>query len=86
MAKCLAAVALDVGGATNGSVGHHSLCCNTRRPLDLLLSCPFDVEGAVLCTTLVEGGVAARTLEEGATLAGAGSYRGVKVLFRRCYW
>jgi hypothetical protein len=48
---------------------------------DLLLSCPFDVEGAVLRTTPVEGGVAARTLKEGATLAGAGSCHGVKVLF-----
>jgi hypothetical protein len=37
---------------------------------DLMLSCPFDVEGAVLRTTPVEGGVAARTLEEGAALAG----------------
>jgi hypothetical protein len=53
---------------------------------DLLLSCPFDVEGVVLRTTPVEGGVAARTLEEGAALAGVGSYRGVKVLFHRCYW
>jgi hypothetical protein len=53
---------------------------------DLLLSCAFDVEGAVLCTTPVEGGVAARMLEEGAALAGAGSCRGVKVLFRRCCW
>jgi hypothetical protein len=52
---------------------------------DLLLSCPFDVEGAVLRTP-VEEGVAARTLEEGAALAGAGSCRGVKVLFRRCCW
>jgi hypothetical protein len=51
---------------------------------DLLLSCPFDVEGAVLRITPVEGGVAARTLEEGAALAGAGSCRGMKVLFR-CY-
>jgi hypothetical protein len=49
---------------------------------DLLLSCPFDVEGAVLRTTPVEGGVAARKLEEGATLAGAESYHCVKVLFR----
>ena len=49
---------------------------------DLLLSCPRDVEGAVLRTTPVEGG----TLEEGAALAGAGSCRGVKVLFRRCCW
>jgi hypothetical protein len=49
---------------------------------DLLLSCPFDVEGAVLHTTPVEEGVAARTLEEGAALDGAGSCRGVKVLFR----
>jgi hypothetical protein len=57
-----------------------------RGVLDLLLSCPFDVEGAVLRTTPVEGGVAARKLEEGAALAGAGSCRGVKVLFRRCYW
>jgi hypothetical protein len=53
---------------------------------DLLLSCPFDVEGAVLRTTPVEGGVAARMLEEGVALTGAGSYRGVKVLFRRCCW
>jgi hypothetical protein len=47
---------------------------------DLLLSCPFDVEGAVLRTTPVEGGMAARTLEEGTALAGAGSCRGVMVL------
>jgi hypothetical protein len=53
---------------------------------DLLLSCPFDVEGAVRRPTPVEEGVAARTLEEGAALAGAGSYRGVKVLFRRSCW
>jgi hypothetical protein len=51
---------------------------------DLLLSCPFDVEGAVLRTTPVEEGVATRTLEEGAALAGARSCRGVKVLFHRC--
>jgi hypothetical protein len=53
---------------------------------DLLLSCPFDVEGAVLRTTPVEKGVATRTLKESAPLAGAGSYRGMKVLFRRCCW
>jgi hypothetical protein len=53
---------------------------------DLLLSCPFDVEGVVLHTTPVEGGVAARTLEEGAALAGAESYRGMKVLFSCCCW
>jgi hypothetical protein len=53
---------------------------------DLLLSCPFDFEGALLRTTSVEGSVAARTLEEGTALAGAGSCRGVKVLFRRCCW
>jgi hypothetical protein len=47
MAKSLAAVALDVGCATSGSV---SLCCNTRRRMEFVLSCPFDVEGAVLCT------------------------------------
>jgi hypothetical protein len=52
----------------------------------LLLSCPFDVEGAVLRTTTVEEGVAARTLEEGAALAGTGSCRGMKVLFCRYYW
>jgi hypothetical protein len=40
---------------------------------DLLLSCPFDVEGAVLHTTPVEEDVAARTLEEGTALAGAGN-------------
>jgi hypothetical protein len=53
---------------------------------DLLLSCPFDVEGAMLRTTPVEEGVAAHTLEEGAALAGAGSCHGMKVLFRRCCW
>jgi hypothetical protein len=53
---------------------------------DLLLSFPFEVEGAVLCTTPVEGGVAARTLEEGATLASARSCRGVKLSFRHCWW
>jgi hypothetical protein len=53
---------------------------------DLLLSCAFDVESAVLRTTPVEEGVAARTLEEGAALAGAGNFHGMKVLFRRCCW
>jgi hypothetical protein len=53
---------------------------------NLLLSCPFDVEGAVLHTTPVEEGVAARTLDEGAALASAGSCRGMKVLFHRCCW
>jgi hypothetical protein len=38
---------------------------------DLLLSCPFDVDGAVLHTTPVEGGVAARKLVVDAALAGA---------------
>jgi hypothetical protein len=52
---------------------------------DLLLSCPFDVEGAVLRTTPVEEGGAVCTLEEGAALAGARNCRGVKVLFHRCY-
>jgi hypothetical protein len=50
---------------------------------DLLLSCPFDVEGAVLRITPMEGGVAARKLEEGTALAGARSCSGV-VLFCRC--
>jgi hypothetical protein len=53
---------------------------------DLLLSCPFDVEGAVLRTTPVEEGMAVCTLEEGAALAGTGSCRGMKVLFRCCCW
>jgi hypothetical protein len=53
---------------------------------DLLLSCPFDVEGAVLRTTPVEEGVAARTLKGGAALPGAGSFGGVKVLFCCCCW
>jgi hypothetical protein len=53
---------------------------------DLLLSCPFDVEGVVLRTTPVEGGVAARKLEEGAALGGAESCRGVKVLFHHSCW
>jgi hypothetical protein len=53
---------------------------------DLLLSCPFDAEGAVLRTTPVEVGVAARALEEGTALASAGSCRAVKVLFRRYCW
>jgi hypothetical protein len=52
----------------------------------LLLSCPFDAEGAVLRTTPVEGGVAAHKLEEGAALAGARSCRGVKVLFNHYCW
>jgi hypothetical protein len=52
----------------------------------LLLSCPFDVEGAVLRTTPVEEGVAACTLKEGAALAGAENCHGVKVLFHRYCW
>jgi hypothetical protein len=72
VAKSLAAVALDVGGVTSGSLGTIAFAATPGGVWDLLLSCPFDVEGAVLCTTPVEGGVAARTLEEGAALVGAG--------------
>jgi hypothetical protein len=67
-------------------LGNIAFAATRGGVLDLLLSCPFDVEGAVLRTTLVEDGVAARTLEEGAALASVGSCHGVKVLFRRCYW
>jgi hypothetical protein len=47
---------------------------------DLLLSCPYDAEGEVLCVPLVEEGVNVRTPEEDDTLAGAGDYHGAKVL------
>jgi hypothetical protein len=67
-------------------LGTIAFAATPRGVWDLLLSCPFDVEGAVLRTTLVEEGVAARTLEEDAALAGAGSCCGVKVLFRHCFW
>jgi hypothetical protein len=51
---------------------------------DLLLSCPYDVEGAMLCVLLVEEGVDVRTPEEDDALACTGGCRGTKVLLLRC--
>jgi hypothetical protein len=51
---------------------------------DLLLSCPCDAEGAVLRVPLVAKDVDVRTSEEDDALAGAGGWRGVKVLLLRC--
>ena len=42
---------------------------------DLLLSCPYDSEGAVLCVSP----------EEDDALAGADGCRGMKVLLLRCW-
>ena len=52
---------------------------------DLLLSCPYDAEGAVLRVPLVEEGVDVYTAEEDDSLAGANGYRGTKVLLLRCW-
>jgi hypothetical protein len=51
---------------------------------DLLLSCSYDTEGVVLRVPLEEEYVDIRTLEEDDTLAGAGGWRGAKVLLLRC--
>ena len=51
---------------------------------DLLLSCPFDVEGAVLLVPLVELDVDVRTPEEDDALVSAGGWCGAKVLLLRC--
>lgn len=48
--------------------------------MDLLLSCPCDVEGAMLRASLVVESVVVRTLEEDDTLVGIGGCRGAKVL------
>jgi hypothetical protein len=52
---------------------------------DLLLLCPYDVEGVVLRVSLVEEGVDVRTPEEDDALASADGCHGVKVLLLR-YW
>jgi hypothetical protein len=51
---------------------------------DLLLSCPYDAEGAVLLVPLVEEDVDIRTPEEDDALASVGGWCGVKVLLFRC--
>jgi hypothetical protein len=51
---------------------------------DLLLSCPYDAEGAVLRVPLVEEDVDVRMPEEDDALAGAGGWCGAKVLLLRC--
>jgi hypothetical protein len=44
---------------------------------DLLLSCPCDAEGAVLCVPLVAEDVDVRTPEEDDALVSTGGWRGV---------
>jgi hypothetical protein len=51
---------------------------------DLLLSCPCDAEGVVLRVPLVEEDVDVHKPEEDDALAGAGGWRGAKVLHLRC--
>ena len=51
---------------------------------DFLLSCPCDAEGAVLRVSLVVEDVDVRTPEDDDALAGAGGWRGAKVLLLRC--
>jgi hypothetical protein len=51
---------------------------------DLLLSCPYDAEGAVLRLPLVEEDVDVRTLEDYDAWAGAGGWCGAKVLLLHC--
>jgi hypothetical protein len=52
---------------------------------DMLLSCPCDAKGVVLCVPLVEEGVVVRMLEEDDALADAGGCRGAKVLLLHCW-
>jgi hypothetical protein len=52
---------------------------------DLLLSCPCDAKGAVLCVPLLEEGVDVRTPEEDDVLVGADGCHGTKVLLLRCW-
>jgi hypothetical protein len=80
MSKSLAAVALVVGGAA--TTGFAATPEGTK---DLLLSCPFDVEGAVLRVPLVEEGVDVHMPEEDDALDDPGGYHGVKVLLLRCW-
>jgi hypothetical protein len=56
----------------------------TEGTKDLLLSCPYDAEGAVLHVSLVEEDVDIRTPEEDDALAGAGGWCGAKVLLLHC--
>jgi hypothetical protein len=51
---------------------------------DLLLSCPYDTEGAVLRVPLVEEDVDVRTSKEDDALASAGGWCGAKVLLLHC--
>jgi hypothetical protein len=50
---------------------------------NLLLSCPYDVEGVVLRVSLVEEGVNVRTPDEDDALASAGGCHGTKMLLLR---
>jgi hypothetical protein len=84
MAKSLAAVVLDVEERHVEEVVVVGFDATPEGTKDLLLSCPYDVEGAVLRVSLVEEGVDVRTPEEDDALAGAGGYRGAKVLLLRC--
>jgi hypothetical protein len=85
MAKSLEVVTLDVGGATYGRGGCSRFCCNTQRHQGLLLSCPYDIEGAVLRVPLVVEAVDVHTLEEDDTFAGALGYHGMKMLLLHCW-
>jgi hypothetical protein len=51
---------------------------------DLLLSCPYDADGAVLRVPLLEEDVDVRMPEEDDTLVGTGGWCGAKVLLLRC--
>jgi hypothetical protein len=56
-----------------------------RSGLAILSSCPYDVEGAMLCVPLVEEGVDVRTPKEDDALACVDGCCGTKVLLLR-YW
>jgi hypothetical protein len=84
MAKPLAAVALDVGGAAYEEVVVAGFAATPKGTKDLLLSCPCDAEGAVLRVPLVEEDVDVRTPEENDALAGASGWHGAKVLLLSC--
>jgi hypothetical protein len=66
-------------------VGVAGFAATPEGTKDLLLSCPYDAEGAVLRVPLVVEGVDIHTPKEDDTLAGTGGCRGVKVLLLLCW-
>jgi hypothetical protein len=66
-------------------VGATGFAATPKGTKDLLLSCPYDIEGAVLLVPLVVEAVDVHTLEEDDTFAGALGYHGMKMLLLHCW-